>query len=191
MHSSLRGEPEARGPAAARFPAVALAERAHLGHHALRGRHAELAGAVQATLALRLPEVPNTVSAAGDLLCAWLSPSEWLLVDDDPPRKGARAALIALADRLPPDRSALVDLGSAHTVIALRGPGARELLSSGCPLDVHPRSLPPGSCAQSHLAKAPITLICRPAPHAGLELVVRRSYAPYVWGWLTSAAALP
>ncbi len=64
----------------------------------------------------------------------------------------------------------------------------RELLAKGCPLDLHPRVFDVGQCAQSHLAKAPI-LIRQLDREPAFEIVVRRSFADYLWVWLEDAAA--
>jgi sarcosine oxidase subunit gamma len=43
-------------------------------------------------------------------------------------------------------------------------------------------------CAQSHLAKAPI-LIRQVDESPSFEIVVRRSFADYLWVWLEDAAS--
>ncbi|CAM5214130.1 hypothetical protein CDEF62S_04792 [Castellaniella defragrans] len=72
-------------------------------------------------------------------------------------------------------------------VLRLRGPGVRDVLNGGCPLDLHPRTLPPGTCAQSHFFKASVLL--RPLGDTGnaWELIVRRSFADYVVRMLLDA----
>jgi sarcosine oxidase subunit gamma len=67
---------------------------------------------------------------------------------------------------------------SANRVaIELGGPGRFELLASGCPLDLHPRSWHAGMCAQTLFAKAQVILHER-AETTGV--LVRPSFADYL-----------
>jgi len=85
-------------------------------------------------------------------------------------------------------RSAVTNVSGGQTVIVIRGVAARDVLAKGCPLDLHPRAFGVGRCAQSHLAKAAILVRVVDTPPA-FEIVVRRSYADYLWLWLVDAAA--
>jgi sarcosine oxidase, subunit gamma len=84
----------------------------------------------------------------------------------------------------------VVELGSGQTVIEIAGPRAREVIAKGCPLDLHPRMFGPGSCAQSRLARALVT-IAQVDGTPTFELIVRRSFADYVWRFLTDACRHP
>jgi sarcosine oxidase subunit gamma len=81
----------------------------------------------------------------------------------------------------------VTDVSSGQTVIAIDGEYARDLLAKGCTLDLHPRVFGPGACAQTLLAKAPV-LICQRRDATRFELIVRRSFADYLWRWLEEAA---
>jgi sarcosine oxidase, subunit gamma len=115
----------------------------------------------------------------------WLGPDEWLLVT---PEGRCAAIEAALRTALVGVRSAVTDISGGQTVVALRGGAVRDLLAKGCPLDLHPRVFAAGQCAQSHLAKAPV-LIRQLDGEPSFEIVVRRSYADYLWLWLEDAAA--
>jgi len=168
---------------------VIARERAFLGHLNLRGDADDprFAAAVGSALGVALPVAPNTVAEAPDagLVVCWLGPDEWLVVC-----AGERGASIegALRAALVGARSAVTDLSGGQTVIALRGAAVREVLAKGCPLDLHPRAFDAGRCAQSLLAKAPI-LIRQVDREPSFEVVVRRSFAGYLWTWLDDAAA--
>ena len=79
-----------------------------------------------------------------------------------------------------------VDVSAQRTTIRLRGPAARELLSSGCAIDLRPASFGRGRCAQTLLGQAPVLLVA----HADddLQLFARTSMAGYVVDWLVDAA---
>ncbi|WP_308253022.1 sarcosine oxidase subunit gamma family protein [Pseudonocardia sp. ICBG601] len=70
---------------------------------------------------------------------------------------------------------------------------ARELLSFGCALDLHPRSFPAGSSAQTLLGRAAVLLLARDDRSdadggAVFDLHVRSSFAGYLADWLLDAA---
>ncbi|CDM24045.1 sarcosine oxidase subunit gamma [Castellaniella defragrans] len=139
-------------------------------------------GTVQACLGLELPLVPNTVAHDGDITALWLAPDEWLL------RAGAGVDLVSRVEHaLAGHWFAITDQSSGYSAVQLHGPGARNVLNAGCPLDLHPRALPLGRCAQSHFFKASVLL--RPLEDTGdaWELIVRRSFADYAVRMLLDA----
>jgi sarcosine oxidase, subunit gamma len=165
---------------------VTASERAFCGHLNLRGDPAspEFVAAARSVLGCALPLAPNTVAYSGHCTVFWLGPNEWLIVVPD----GAATAMMAELQRaLHGQFVAVTDVSGGQTIVVLRGEQVRELLAKGCPLDFHPRAFGPGRCAQSHLAKAPILL--HQLDHAPtFELIMRRSFADYLWHWLRDAA---
>lgn len=159
---------------------VSVLERPFLGHLNVRGpsERSIFRDVIRNVIGVVLPVEPNTVNVHDDRVVFWLGPSEWLVTC-----AGAdeRALANALGDGLAVEFASVVRLGGGQTVLEFDGEGARELLARGCPLDLHPRALPIGRCAQTHVAKAPALL--RPVA-AGFELIVRRSFVDYLWQWL-------
>jgi sarcosine oxidase, subunit gamma len=175
-----------RAAASASHARVLAGERAFLGHLNLRGNSDDprFVSAVQSVLDGAPPVAPNTVADVRDATVYWLGPDEWLIVCPAERRAAIGAGMqAALADV----RSAITDLTGGQTVIVLRGDPARDVLAKGCPLDLHPRAFDVGRCAQSHLAKAPI-LIRQVDREPSFEIVIRRSFADYLWTWLEDAA---
>lgn len=169
---------------------VRLQERAFLGHINLRcdPADAELTGAIERALECSLPRKPNTFQwASAGLKVLWLGPDEWLVVT---PEGGEEMVAAALRRAAGDGFAGVVELGSGQTVIEIAGPRAREVIAKGCPLDLHPRVFGPGSCAQSRLARALVT-IAQVDDTPTFELIVRRSFADYVWRWLTDAYRHP
>lgn len=70
----------------------------------------------------------------------------------------------------------------------MSGARARDVIAKGCPLDLHPRVFGPGHCAQTYFDRAGI-MILQTSTAPSFELIVRRSYADYLWAWLTDAAS--
>lgn len=188
----------ASGAAAAEFVspggAVHMRELPFLGHLHLRGApdDARFLSQVKAALGCALPLAPNTAvgGEAGDVL--WLGPDEWWIVTAA--RERAKV-LQSLEKAVAGMFASLIDQSSGHTVIRITGEGdgepARNLLRSGCTMDMHPEYFPPGQCAQTIFAKTNITLL--PAEDEQnrwrCDLIVRRSFADYLWRWLEEGAA--
>ncbi|MGB3426156.1 MAG: sarcosine oxidase subunit gamma family protein [Castellaniella sp.] len=130
--------------------------------------------ALRAGLGLELPLAPNTVSRGRDAMALWLGPDEWLLraLPDGPVDLAARVES-ALAGHW----FAVTDQTSGYSVVQLHGPGTRDALNAGCPLDLHPGVLTLGQCAQSHFFKASVLLRPLDEQGDGWELIVRRSFA--------------
>jgi sarcosine oxidase subunit gamma len=170
-------------------PGIAMQELAFLGHVNLRcdAGDAALAAALEGVLGCALPRSPNSLTAGpGPLKVLWLGPDEFLVMTPV-----GREAPVAQALRRAAGEdayAAVVELGCGQTVIELAGPRAREILAKGCPLDLHPRVFGPGCCAQSRLARSLVT-IAQIDAGPRFELIVRRSFADYLWQWLVDASA--
>jgi len=166
---------------------IVAGERAFLGHVNLRGDPGDprFVAAVGGVVGVDPPGAANTVRAAQGNTVYWLGPDEWLIVT---PRERRATVESGLRDALEGLHAAVTDVSGGQTVVVLEGPAVRDLLAKGCPLDLHPRVFGIGRCAQSHLAKAPVLLRLLD-DGASFEIVVRRSFADYVWLWLEDAAA--
>ena len=159
---------------------VSVAEVPHLTQISVR-----LEPALAPRLAFELPLAPNTV--AGDMARAalWLGPDEWLVVG----APGEGPAIVAEIDAaLAGEHRSAVDVSGNRAVLELTGPGRRELLARGCPIDLHPRSWGPGRCAQTLLARAQV--IVQELPQA-TRVFVRPSFGNYLVDWLLDAAPAP
>jgi sarcosine oxidase subunit gamma len=158
-----------RAASAATGGAVELRERPFLAHFDVRGDAAAIGVAV--------PVEPNTW-IAGWPSVLWLGPDEWLVVGEP----GSQAALeAALTGAL-----AVTDVSDQRTVLELSGPAARDVLATGCALDLHPRAFAPGDCAQTLLGRAGVILAQRDETPA-YWIFARRSFAAYMVSWLLDA----
>ncbi|MEC8061025.1 MAG: sarcosine oxidase subunit gamma family protein [Pseudomonadota bacterium] len=129
------------------------------------------------------PPAANRFVAGDDVTAAWLGPDEFLVIT-------ALDQLAATADRLAGalagHHAGVTEVSDHLTVIRLSGPRARWVLAKGCALDLHPRVFGPGDCAQTLFERAGITLLQRDAAPT-YHLLVRRSFAAYLWAWLVDA----
>jgi sarcosine oxidase subunit gamma len=161
----------------------------------IRGNAADVAfvQAVQLATGLALPVVANTATLGESGQLLWLGPDEWVL--KLPPSSAhyqhpspAEAMEATLRSALAGKHVSLVPVGHGFTTLTVEGAGAAALLARGCPLDFHPRAFAAGAVAQSHVAKAGATIVCLTAG-THFELIVRRSFADYLYRWLCEAGA--
>jgi sarcosine oxidase subunit gamma len=141
---------------------------------------------LEATLVERapypLPTTPNTVWEEGSRAALWLGPDEWLVLG--PPGEGPEIVGV-LEIALAGSHRSIVDVSANRVALELSGPRAKEILSKGCALDLHPRAWRPGMCAQTMLARAQVILHERPN---STGVLVRPSFADYLVDWLIDAA---
>ena len=119
---------------------------------------------------------------SGDRGVAWMSPDELMLF----PGAGDTAELVAeIGAALAGTHHLAVDVSDARAVFRLEGPGAREVLAKGAPVDLDPGSFGPGDFRRSRLGQVAAAFWM---PEAGtIDLMCFRSVAGFVAGWLTTA----
>jgi len=132
-----------------------------------------------------LPTHPNTIARSEALGALWLGPRSWLLVAGG---ESPLADFMAKREALNAARGALFDLGASRVAWTVGGAHAATVLAKGSPLDFHPRSFPPGSCAQSLLGHV-AALFARAGDASAFTVMVARSYARDAWRSLLEAAA--
>lgn len=178
---SVRGE---GSPAGAR---VLLHESQFRGHLNLRGNpnDPEFLRLSAQILGGDLPLMPNTVAAYPECRACWLGPEEWLVITAPSAQLRLKAAMdTALAEL----HFSVTDVSGGQTIIRVQGQHAVDTLAKGCTLDLHPRVFGEGQCAQTLLAKSAALIIANCAG-VDFEVVVRRSFADYLWLWLNDAAS--
>ena len=160
-------------------PSLVIAELAVGVAWNLRGdpSRSALVPACAGALALTLPQTPNTSTRGEDNALLWLGPRSWLFVgapgtlpdDFDATREALRAV-----------GAALFDVSASYVAWSLTGSNAAAVLNAGCPLDLHPRALPAGACAQSLLGHVG-ALVYRPDDAERFVVMVPRSYSVDAW----------
>lgn len=164
---------------------LGLGELRFLGTVNLRVRRDDPIGraALESALAVALPPVGRSAAAGAATLIA-LGPDEWLAVESDGPALARR-----LAEATPGQFLGITDLSENYTTLVLRGPAARQVLAKGCPLDLDASVFKPGDAASSLVAKATVVLrlLSDEAAGAVFHLLVRRSFAEYLYRWLEDA----
>ena len=165
-----------------------MQEHAFCVHLNLRGDSSSsgFSEAVTAVTGIALPEHPNTCVSSEHCRVAWLGPDEWLLIGTDEDFGAA-----PLDDRLASMHHALTDLSGGQTILRVGGKNWRDVLSSACPFDLHPRVFGEGACTQTVIAHTNVLLMPVTDSRRGeaLDVVERRSFADHLARWLMDAAA--
>jgi sarcosine oxidase subunit gamma len=174
--SASSGEPSDCG--------IVLREEALKGHLNLRGdvSDGQLQKAVSQVLGLALPIEPGSYSDTADTRVYWLGPNEWLVVVE----AGSEVSVEAQLREVLQGHYSIVDVSGGQTLINLSGKKTEMLLKKSSVYDFHPNNFPAGRCVQTTFAKAG-ALISKRAD-GSFDLVIRRSFADYVFRWINDAA---
>ena len=159
---------------------VQLQEKALSGHLVLRGDKDSFSAAVEKVTGMVLPETLMS-SSHGEQTLRWVSPDEWLLTLPADQAFGVETALRAEMS----GHYAIVNVSGGQTILLLSGNDAVSVLMKSTPYDVHERNFPVGKVVTTVFAKT--QALIRRCDEQQWELVIRRSFADYVWLWLQDA----
>lgn len=173
---------------------VIISERPQAGLINIRGDVSDtrFVTAIEKSIKLSPPTVPNTVvGKPSTTRLMWVAPDEWMVITRP---SGAERALKALQKNLKIAdlHSSVTDTTEARTCIRVSGPRAREVISKGCSIDLHPSAFGPGQCAQTVVSRVGVMLAqtANSKTHQPTyELYPLRSFATYLWNWLEDASA--
>jgi sarcosine oxidase subunit gamma len=152
------------------------------GYIGLRGNPADAAfqdGAASA-LGTRLPAKPCTFIRSGAVKALWLAPDEWMIVA---PRARLLPLLRGLGKALGGIRSQVVDNSGGYTGIVVQGRNAADVISHASVYDIH--RLGEGRVVGTTFGKSAVYMY---RERDGVCLLIRRSFADYVWRFLVRAA---
>lgn len=163
---------------------VLLRELKFLGHLTLRGSqdNKSFMDGCAEVLGVALPTEPLTSVEKGSVSIRWISPDEWLAVIPGDQVFEVERSLRATIE----GHYQVVNGSGGQTILELSGPNAVDVLKKSTILDLHPSQFPVGKVAGSVFAKA--TAVIRRSGEDKWELVVRRSFADYIWLWLQDAS---
>ncbi|WP_428623912.1 sarcosine oxidase subunit gamma [Sedimenticola sp.] len=169
---------------AAQSAGVQLRELKLLGHLVLRGsrENASFVKGVERVVGVALPETLQSVEQDTRSLF-WISPDEWLLLLPGEEAFGVEQQLRDAID----GHYAVVNVSGGQTLIELSGEQAVSVLKKSTGYDVDARTFPVGKVVTTTFAKT--QAIIRRSAETRWELVVRRSFADYLWHWLQDASA--
>jgi sarcosine oxidase subunit gamma len=163
---------------------VVIREEAFKGQLNLRGDpDSEMfRSGVADALGVELPVVPGTFSTNGDASVYWLGPTEWLVIVTG----GFETEVQARLRQTLSGHFAVVDISGGQTIIKLSGEAVQMVLKKSSVYDFHSSHFQVGRCVQTTFAKA-TALISKTGDNA-FNLVIRRSFADYIFRWIIDAA---
>jgi sarcosine oxidase, subunit gamma len=163
---------------------IHLQEKKLLGHLTLRcnPENTEQLAAVERVLGTGLPLKPLTSVQQGDYSIRWISPDEWLILV---PGQEAFDVESKFRDEMVGHYS-LVNSSGGSTVLELSGEHVVDLLKKCTPVDLHIKEFPVGKVVSTVFAKS--VAVIRRTDDKRFELVIRRSFADYIWLWLQDAS---
>lgn len=181
LHHADLGSLAKQGP---KQGGIHLREHKLLGHLTLRcnPENTEQLAAAERVLGVALPLQPLTSAENGDYSVRWMSPDEWLILV---PGLEAFEVESKFRDEMGGHYS-LVNSSGGSTVLELSGTDVVELLKKCTPIDLHAKQFPVGKVVSTVFSKS--TAIIRRTGEQRFELIIRRSFADYIWLWLQDAS---
>ena len=162
---------------------VVFREVGLLGHLTLRCEPSSpLIPVAQSILGVALPLSPLTSVEQGDLVVRWIAPDEWLI---SLPNDQVFNLEVRFRAEMTGHHS-LVNGSGGMTVYKLRGKHVVDMLKKSTPVDLHDSEFPVGKVVSTVFAKA--GAVVRRTGESEFELVVRRSFADYIWLWIQDAS---
>jgi sarcosine oxidase subunit gamma len=138
--------------------------------------------AAGAALGLNISAVACRSASAGERTALWLGPDEQLLLA---PVADGEAVARQLSNALSALPHSLVNVSHRQIALEVSGLQAQNVLSAGCPLDLHPESFPVGACTRTVLGKCDMVLWRTAA--ATFHVEIWRSFAAYASRFLAEA----
>lgn len=161
----LRAEPVSKEPYVADCVTISLAPP--MARYSLRARQAQ---ALETLLGVKVPKKIGAIE--GDIAC--IGPDEWLM-------RAAPGTTIPTGKGL---AVAITDISERSVCLIIEGARAKSILASGCPLDLDKFAV--GRPARTIYENVEIILIHESEQRWQVE--VWRSFAPWLWTALTTAA---
>ena len=122
----------------------------------------------------------------------WISPDEFLHLL---PLKNKDALVSKLEEDLSATHAAVVDNSGGFSYLELGGSALHKVLAKTCAYDCNKENLPPGKVVSTLIGKAPVIIFRHKndvadtaTGRAGISLLIRFSFADYVWRLLEDAA---
>lgn len=142
---------------------------------------------IESLLGVALPMVPLTSvtkddTSIGKVSVRWVSPDEWLIIV---PGDKAFDMETRFFETLSGHFS-LVNISGGSTVFEVSGDQVVGMLKKSIPVDLHRSVFPVGKVVSTIFAKSG-AIVCRLGDNR-FELVVRRSFADYLWLWIQDAS---
>ena len=144
--------------------------------------HRPLAETVERRFAITLPN-PGHSAETTDLSVVSTSPNRWLAFSL---RQNLYTHLLDSLASL----ASVIDLTDSLSLLRLSGPGARDVLQKGAPIDLHPRAMQAGMAASTLIAHITV-LIWQRTDAPTYDIACPSSYTASLRCWLAGAIDRP
>ncbi len=163
---------------------LAISERAETGMITIRAdlKDKAICDALHEALGLEVPQM-RAITSAGAARLLWMSPDELLLVL---PRLQVGEALLRLGTSLRGLHHLATDVSEARAVFDISGPGARDLIAKGAPVDMALDEFVPGMIRRTRLGQAAMLFWIDES--GTITLMCFRSVSAFVKDWLETVS---
>lgn len=125
---------------------------------------------------------PGECATGRKVTVQWCGFEQWFVLADGQPEG---ALFSDLADKLK-GLASVSDQSHGRVVISISGSNARDVISKGTPVDVHPRAFGKGKCAMTQMAHVGVHV--SQVGEDAFELSLFRGFVESFWEWLTEMA---
>ncbi|MBZ0216125.1 MAG: hypothetical protein K8F25_06215 [Fimbriimonadaceae bacterium] len=142
-------------------------------------------GAAERVLGFVLPTNPRTSNQSRGRTALWWSPDQWIITCA---RRQAGNLAKKLEQALEGHHAMATDVSDTRTIIKVTGNGARTTIMKGTSADLLLPDVEPGHVRRTQIAETALALHVVSTKPESVEIYVFRSYADYIWTWLSVAA---
>ncbi|MCH7823050.1 MAG: hypothetical protein IIA07_13645 [Proteobacteria bacterium] len=133
----------------------------------------------------KLQLAPPVTASGSDPRSLWFGPDRWLLISSSLSADSmVKTCEEALADVL----HNAGDYSAGLAVFRVAGPGARDLLASGCGIDFRAKKFPVDSCCRTRFSQIAAIIVAQ-GPEE-FDIYVDRSYGVYLNDWLRESLSI-
>lgn len=143
---------------------------------------AGFAGALRAATGCAVPDVRRS-SASGGVTVLWMASDELMVFCE---RAAAPGIVSAFEEAAAGAHVLAVDVSDARAVFRVAGAKAWRVLAKGAPVDLAPGRFDTGEIRRTRIATVAAGIVKTDAE--AFEVFCFRSYAAYMWAWLTTGA---
>ena len=137
-------------------------------------------------LGMILPKESCSTTTKENVTCLWLGPNEWLLVSNDKMEDKSNLEEILYSGISKTNLGAVTNVTDHFTIFNLKGSNIFELLSKGSPYDFASKNFGDNKVVQTILNH--IDVVIHKKTNNEVDLYVRRSFAEYLWLWMSDSA---
>lgn len=142
-------------------------------------------GKAESVLGFVLPTTPRTSNRSRHRAALWWSPDQWIITCS---RSQSANLVKKLSEALEGHHAMATDVSDARAIIKASGPSTRTTIMKGSSADLFLPDVEVGHVRRTQIAETAVALHVTSLKPETVEIYVFRSYADYIWQWLSVAA---